>query len=204
MIKKIDDVYGNLKITWIKVLIMALACGLLTGVLMLIPQLKGTSFQNIGVCMEAWIALALVIILDSEKPLEASLKTFAFFLISQPLIYLVQVPFAALGWQLFMYYKRWFIITLLTLPGAFIAWYTRKGNLLSVLILAVADGILMFMEVPMHLTTLKLYFPHQILALIFIFASSCYYTLHLIKDKKLRIVSFALKLVFLAAGLMYY
>ena len=204
MIKKIDRIYGGLKITWPKVIIMALVCGIMTGVLMIIPQIKGTSFQNIGVCMEAWVALALVIILNAEKPVEACLKTFMFFLISQPLIYLVQVPFASLGWQLFMYYKRWFIITLLTLPGAFIAWYVKKGNIWSVLIFAVADALLMFIEVPMHLVTLKLYFPHQILALIFIFAFSSYCTLHLFKEKKLRIVSFALKLVFLIAGLMYY
>lgn len=200
---KLDNLFGKTNINWKKVIIMAILCGIITGLLLCVPFLNGTSIQNIGVCMEAWVFLALIIILNSEKPLEAALKTFVFFLISQPLVYLVQVPFSWLHWQIFMYYKRWFIITLLTIPGGFIAWYTKKGNILSVLILAVADALLMFLEFPSHLLTLTLHFPHQIIALCFILASSAYYTLHLIKDKKLRILSFAIKLVFLAAGIFY-
>ena len=67
---------------------------------------------------------------ERQKP-----KTFAFFLISQPLIYLLQVPFTWQGWGIFQYYKHWFILTLCTFPAAYIGWYIRKKNWLSLLIL---------------------------------------------------------------------
>ena len=202
--KLIGKYFGGLDMSWKKVIFLAVVCGVTTGLLLCLPFIEGTSFENIGVCMEAWIALALLVILNSEKPVEAGLKTFVFFLISQPLIYLIQVPFSWMHWEIFMYYKRWFIITLLTLPGGMIAWFTKKGNTLSMLILAVADAILMFMEFPMHLYSLIHHFPHQMIALAFILASSCFYTLHLLKKKELRVMSFILKALFLAAGLVYY
>ncbi len=200
----LNNLFGKVNISWKKLILMAVVCGVVSGLLLCIPFLEGTSLENIGVCFEGWIFLALIIILNSEKPLEAALKTFVFFLVSQPIIYLVQVPFSWLHWQIFMYYKRWFIFTLLTLPGGFIAWFTKKGNVLSMLILAVADGLLMFMEFPMHLLSLIHHFPHQLIALCFILASSAFYTLYLLKDKKLRIASFAIKLIFLIAGIFYY
>ena len=89
-----------------------------------------------GVTFEAWIFFAVIIMANCRTPLESALKTFVFFLISQPLIYLIQVPFTVLGWQIFMYYRYWFIWTLLTLPMAYIGWYITKKNWLSLLILA--------------------------------------------------------------------
>ena len=73
---------------------------------------------------------------NCRKPLESALKTFVFFLVSQPLIYLLQVPFSSVGWQIFNYYRTWFIWTLCTFPMAFIGWYITKRNWLGVLILA--------------------------------------------------------------------
>ena len=62
--------------------------------------------------------MAMYIILNCDSPLEAGKKTFIFFLISQPLIYLVQVPFSWLHWAIFVYYPTWGILTLFTFPGA--------------------------------------------------------------------------------------
>ena len=39
-----------------------------------------------------------------------------------------------MGWGLFGYYKYWLIWTLLTFPMAFVGWYIKKKNWLSVLI----------------------------------------------------------------------
>ena len=85
--------------------------------------------------MEAWIFFAVIIIANAKSPLDSALKTFVFFLISQPLIYLLQVPFSWQGWGLFQYYKYWFILTLCTFPAAYIGWYIKKKNWLSLLIL---------------------------------------------------------------------
>ena len=91
--------------------------------------------MRMGETLEAWIFFAVIIIANTKSPLDSALKTFVFFLISQPLIYLLQVPFSWQGWGLFQYYKHWFILTLCTFPAAYIGWYIRKKNWLSLLIL---------------------------------------------------------------------
>jgi len=88
-----------------------------------------------GETLEAWIFFAVIIIANAKSPLDSALKTFVFFLISQPLIYLLQVPFSWQGWGLFQYYKHWFFLTLCTFPAAYIGWHIRKKNWLSLLIL---------------------------------------------------------------------
>ena len=119
MLKKI---FGELKMSWVTVLILAVISGVYTALMaMLVPD--NCSFHDIAVTMEVWILLAIIIITNCEKPLEAAAKTFVFFLISQPLVYLIQVPFSPMGWGIFGYYRYWFIVTLLTFPGAFIGWF---------------------------------------------------------------------------------
>ena len=122
--------------SWPVTVLYAVAAALLTSIFLILPVFKDTSFARMGVTFEAWIFFAVIIMANCRTPLESALKTFVFFLISQPLIYLIQVPFTVLGWQIFMYYRYWFIWTLLTLPMAYIGWYITKKNWLSLLILA--------------------------------------------------------------------
>ena len=110
--------FSSQKMSWLKVIIFSISTAVLTAVLNLIPFLNNTSFQDIAISYECWILFAIYIIVNCQKWYEAALKTFVFFLISQPLIYLIEVPFDDMGFQLFTYYKFWFILTLLTLPGA--------------------------------------------------------------------------------------
>ena len=107
--------------SWPVVIAMAVALGVWTALMaMLVPD--GNSFHDIAVTAEWWVLPAIIIIVNCKKPWEAALKVFAFFLVSQPLVYLIQVPFNSMGWGLFQYYPYWFKITLLTLPGGFIGW----------------------------------------------------------------------------------
>ena len=122
--------------SWPVTVLYAVAAALLTSIFLIMPVFKDTSFARMGVTFEAWIFFAVIIMANCRTPLESALKTFVFFLISQPLIYLIQVPFTVLGWRIFMYYRYWFIWTLLTLPMAYIGWYITKKNWLSLLILA--------------------------------------------------------------------
>ena len=131
-----DKLYGGLNMTWLSVILFALGTAALTAVFLIVPVFKDTSFERMGVTLEAWIFFAVIIMANCKKPLESALKTFVFFLISQPLIYLFQVPFSYMGWKLFGFYKYWFCLTLLTFPMAFVGWYIRKKNWLSLLILA--------------------------------------------------------------------
>ena len=132
----LNRLYGGLRFTWPRLIAYAAGAAVLTAVFLIIPIFEGTSFERMGVYLEAWIFLAVLIMANCKTPLESALKTFVFFLISQPLIYLLQVPFSSMGWGLFGYYKTWFILTLLTFPMAFVGWYITKRNWLSLLILA--------------------------------------------------------------------
>ena len=130
-----DRLYGGLNMSWPAVILFAAGAAVLTAVFLLFPIFENTSFERMGVTFEAWIFFAILIMANCKTPLESALKTFVFFLISQPLIYLLQVPFSSMGWGLFGYYKYWLIWTLLTLPMAYVGWYIKKKNWLSLLIL---------------------------------------------------------------------
>ncbi len=130
----LDRLYGGLNMSWPAVTVFAAVTAVLTAAFLIIPVFKRTSFERMGVYLEAWIFFAVIIMTNCKKPLESALKTFVFFLISQPLIYLLQVPFSDLGWGIFRYYTYWFIWTLITFPMAFFGWYITKKNWISVLI----------------------------------------------------------------------
>ncbi|MBO7659563.1 MAG: pilus assembly protein N-terminal domain-containing protein [Clostridia bacterium] len=140
----VDKIYGGINMSWPKVILLAVLSAALTAVFLILPVFKGTSFVKPGETYEFWIFLAIFIIANCKKPLEAAFKTFVFFLISQPLIYLFQVPFSALGFELFKYYPFWLIITLLTFPAAFVAWFITKRNILSAIILAPVNAYLIY------------------------------------------------------------
>ena len=130
-----DKLYGGINLTWPGIILYAVGAAVLTTVFLVLPIFHGTSFVRMGETLEAWIFFAVIIIANAKSPLDSALKTFVFFLISQPLIYLLQVPFSWQGWGLFQYYKYWFILTLCTFPAAYIGWYIKKKNGLSLLIL---------------------------------------------------------------------
>ena len=199
-----SKIFGGIHMTWPKTIISAAAAAVLTALIVILPVFSGTSFENIGVCFEFWVMAALFIVLNCEKPLEAALKTFVFFLISQPLIYLFQVPFYSEGWAIFKFYKYWFIWTLLTIPGGYIAWYVKKQNWLSVIIYGVAEGLLAveFGASNGHFVELTLGFPHQLIACIFILFEMILFAVLLFKGEK-RLVSILAGLLMTAGMLVF-
>ena len=92
--------FGGLNLTWPKLIIFAILAGIYTAVMALLPQTNGTSFDTIAVTFEVWILFGIIIIMNSKSNKDAALKCFVFFLISQPLVYLIQVPFSHLGWKM--------------------------------------------------------------------------------------------------------
>ena len=175
---------------------------MITAAVLIIPGIKDTSVSQIGVSFEAWIFFALIVILNSEKPLEAGLKTFVFFLISQPLIYLFQVPFSWQGWDLFQYYPRWFKFTLLTFPGAIIAWFVKKDKWYSGLILSVATAALGVWAVDFG-SVLVRQFPKNLAATLFCAILAFGLIFVLLKDKKARIIALAVTVAAMAAMLAF-
>ena len=183
--KAIKKLFGGVGMSWRRVIILALLSGIGVGVLMILPSLVDTSLQDPGIYPDVWFILALFVILNCGSALEAGKKCFVFFLISQPLIYLVQVPFAALGWGLFGYYKRWFLITLLTFPGAMLAYQVKRKSWLSVLILTVATGYLAIKAAD-YLSSMLSSFPHHLLSTVFCLASAVLLILVLLDKKAQR------------------
>lgn len=196
--QKVKKLFGELNMTWVKVIIFAVVTAVYTALINQVPFLKDTSFRDIAVTLECWILFAMIIIMNCKKWWEASLKTFVFFLISQPLIYLIEVPFSSMGWGLFGYYKHWAIITVLTFPGAAIAYLVKKKNWLSVLVLSVANAYLASASSGFLHSAISR-FPYHLLSSIFCFALAVFFTFVLLDSKKHRIASLAVILAVFAA-----
>lgn len=183
--QKLRKYFGNYDMTWRKVIVFALLTAVVTAVLNIIPFLENTSFQDIAISFECWFLFAIFIIVNCDKWWEASLKCFVFFLISQPLIYLIEVPFNSLGWALFGYYKRWAIITFLTIPGAAIGFLVKKKNWLSVAVLSVATGFLAYMSVYYFISVIT-DFPHHLISSFFCLILAVFFVFILLDAKKHR------------------
>lgn len=101
-----------------------------------------------------------------------------------------------------MYYRYWAKLTVLTFPGAFIGWYVKKENLLSMLILSVALLILSI-ELVAHFLTLINKFPFQLLAVIFIIWEIYILIFMLYKDKSKRITMVIVTIIMVVALAFY-
>ena len=162
----VSRLFGGINMKWLTVILFAVGAAVVTAVFLVAPVFEDTSFERMGVYLEAWVFFAVIIMTNCKRPLEAAVKTFAFFLISQPLIYLLQVPFSWQGWHVFAYYKTWFIWTLFTFPLAYVGWYVTKRNWLSLLILA---PVLVFLGYTCWQCTAECVgrFPHLLIAALF-------------------------------------
>ncbi len=196
----IKKLFGGFEMTWKRLIIFAVLAGIYTALMaILVPD--GNSFHDIAVTVEAWILLAIIIITNCKKPLEAAIKTFVFFLISQPLVYLLQVPFNAYGWGILNYYPYWFKITLLTFPGAFVGWYIKKDNIVAGIIFSVAAAILILTGVG-YVSGFPQSFPNHLLSAIYCFAVIPVMAYSLFSKKEPRITTFLLSIAALVAAMI--
>ena len=187
MEEHIKKKFGGIHLTWLKLITAAVIAGIFTGLMALVPALHDTSFHTIAVTLEVWILFGILIIMNSRSNLDAALKCFVFFLISQPLVYLIQVPFNQQGWGLFGYYPYWFKITLLTLPAAFIAWFIKKDKWYSALILSGATVLLTLTGVSYLLQCLDTP-PNHLISIIYCFATAIIFIFAILKKKSTRAI----------------
>lgn len=177
--------FGGIDLTWKKLIIFAVIAGLYTGFMAYLPAAKDTSFADISITFEWWVLFGIIIIVNSKSPLDSALKCFIFFLISQPLVYLVQVPFNAYGWGIFRYYPAWFRWTLLTFPMGYIGWYMKKDQWWSLLIL-----VPMLLFVGFHYTGFLRYcysfFPYRLLSTLFCAVTMLIYPWYIFRNEKIR------------------
>ncbi|MBQ5959320.1 MAG: hypothetical protein IJL53_01505 [Firmicutes bacterium] len=199
---KLKKLFGGINLTWPKLIIFAVIAGVYTAVMALIPALEYTSFNTITVTFEVWVFFGILIIMNSRSNLDSALKCFVFFLISQPLVYLIQVPFSYMGWSIFGYYKYWFIWTILCLPMGFIGYYMKKDKwwgylILLPMIVLVADSY------GTYLSRFIFSYPYYILIVLFCAATMILYPLAIFNDRKIRLIGAVVSCV-LIIGLTVY
>ena len=185
--KKIRKLFGGIDLSWKKVIIYAIIIGIYTALMAIISQVRYTSFNTITTTLEVWIFIGIFIIMNSKSNKDSALKCFVFFLISQPLIYFLQVPFSWQGWNLFGYYKFWFIGTILCLPMGYIGYYIKKDKWWGYLIL-LPMIILTAYSYHTYLTYFTFYCPNYILISLFCAITMILYPLVLFNNKLIKII----------------
>ncbi len=198
-----NKIFGGLRMTWRNVILFAIAAGAYTGAVMLIPALRNTSFQDIGIAFEWWVIFAVIVVVNCNKSWEAMLKCFVFFLISQPMVYLVEMIFGSLSFEMAWYYYRavWFKATLLTLPGGFIAFFCKKQNIFGSIVMALGNTILAAMGF-YYFTKMVEDFPHHIISLAVCVAGILVMGICIQKAALRRVIAVAGPLVLAAVGLI--
>ena len=185
MIKGIKKLFGGIDLTWPKLIISAILAGVFTAAMAIIPAFRDTSFITITVTFEVWILFGIIIIMNSRSNMDSALKCFVFFLISQPLVYLLQVPFSWQGWGLFGYYKYWFIWTILCLPMGYIGYWMKKDKwwgyliLLPMIVMTAASYLGYFSDFLFSM-------PRYILISVFCACAMIMYPLVIFKDKRIK------------------
>ena len=157
MKKFTDKLFGGLKMSWLNVILFAVATAVYTAAMMIFVRPIDLSFRDIGATFECWILFAIIIM-------------------------------TKMGWGLFGYYRYWFIWTLLTLPMAFVGWYLKKRNWISVLILSPMLLLLAMLGVGFIQSAIKNP-PYHLLSGIFCFAQIILYAFALLDKKRDKILT---------------
>ena len=203
--KALRKLFGGIDLTWPKVIASAVIAGVITGVIAFLPVFQYTSFHAITVSMEVWILFGIILIMNSKSNVDSALKCFVFFLISQPLVYLVQVPYSALGWGIFGYYRYWFILTVLCLPMGYIGYYMKKGKWWGYLIL-LPMIILTAFSYSTYFADYLFCMPRYILICLFCACAMILYPVVIFKDRRIRTfgaaVGAALVMILTVIGLL--
>ena len=186
--------FGGIKLTWKRLIISAIVIGVCVGLLNSVPSLFDTTITDIATFFDFWIFCGIFIIMNSKSNKDAALKCFVFFLISQPLIYLAEVPFNSMGWGLFVYYKTWFIWTILTIPMGYIGYYIKKNKWYGLLIL-LPMLLLLGYGLGSSITNLKYSFPKHLINTLFVFVSLISYPLLLFKNKIFKYIGLTASII---------
>ena len=178
--------FGGINLTWTKIILFAILTGVYIAIISLIPNLTYTSFNTITTTFEVWILFGILIIMNSKSPKDSALKCFIFFLISQPLVYLVQDVIT--GSHLFItYYRFWILWTIACIPMGYIGYYMKKDKWWGYLILF--PMLLMVLEsYADYLSNFIFSYPYYLLITLFCALTMIIYPIYIFNNKKIRIV----------------
>ena len=184
--EKVKKLFGGINLTWKKVIIFSIIAGVYTAIMSMLPIVKDTSFEDIKISFEVWILFGIIIIMNSKSAKDSALKCFVFFLISQPLVYLIQDVINHSN--LFVaYYRNWVVWTILTIPMGFIGYFMKKDKWWGLVILT---PMLVFLGLHyMGFLGKTIYnFPHHLLSMLFCVITLIIYPLGIFTNKKVRVV----------------
>ena len=199
MNKKIFD---GIELTWPKLIIGAIIAGIITAVIAIVPYFRSTSFDAITVTFEVWILFGIFIIMNSKSNIDSALKCFVFFLISQPLVYLIQVPFNVYGWGIFIYYRYWFIWTILCLPMGYIGYFMKMNKWWGYLIL-LPMILLTASSYSTYLSDFIFYMPKYLLICLFCIWAIIFYPVLIFDDKRIKIAGSVIGLIIVIVLTIY-
>ena len=185
--------FGEIDLTWKRTIIFAIIAGAYTAIMAMIPMAKDTSFADITVSFEVWIFFGILIIMNSKSAKDSALKCFVFFLISQPLVYLIQDVIKHSN--LFItYYRNWVIWTVATIPMGFIGYYMKKDEWWGLLILA---PILVFLgeHYSTYLSKTMFSFPYHLLTTLFCLITLIIYPIAIFNNKKNKVVGIVISIL---------
>ena len=203
MEKNMQKLFGNIKMTWTKVIIFALVIGIYVGLIMDVNPLYQTSFQDIGVTHEWWTLFAIIIVVNCNKNIEAALKCFVFFLISQPVIFATEAIIGHISQELAIHYLLiWAMPIILTLPGGFIAYYCKKENIFGDIVLGLGNSIEVMLGIYYTSQAIK-NFPKHILTALFCFFVFAITNIYIKKTKKDRLISILTTIIVVGALVAY-
>ena len=185
--------FGEMNLTWKRTILFAIIAGVYTAIMAMIPMAKDTSFADITVSFEVWIFFGIFIIMNSKSAKDSALKCLVFFLISQPLVYLIQD--AIKHSNLFItYYRNWIFWTIATIPMGFIGYYMKKDEWWGLLILA---PILVFLgeHYSTYLSKTMFSFPYHLLTTLFCLITLIIYPIAIFNNKKNKIVGIVISIL---------
>lgn len=196
-------IFGGLNMTWLGTILFAIGAGAYTGLVMLVPFLDDTSFQDIGIMYEWWVIFAVIVVTNCKRNWEAALKCFLFFLLSQPTVYLVEIVFGSLSFgDAWDYYSgMWLPMTFLTLPGGFIAFFCKKQNPLGGLVLGLGNTIQAVLAL-VYLGMAARSFPRHLLSALVCLGSMVLMTFCIQEKQKNRLTALLVPLLLGAAVLL--
>ena len=178
--------FGDINLTWPKVIILGIVMGIYTAIMAMVPAVRDTSFSDLTVTFEVWILFGIFIIMNSKSGLDSALKCFVFFLISQPIVYLLQDIINSSN--LFnTYYKYWFMWTVACFPMGFIGYYMKKDKWWGLLIL-IPILVLLGIQYSTYLSETMFSFPRHLLTTIFCIITLIMYPLAIFDNKIIKII----------------
>lgn len=195
--EKVKKIFGGIDLSWKKLVIFAIIAGVYTAVMAMLPIVKDTSFADITISFEVWILFGIFIIMNSKSAKDSALKCFVFFLISQPLVYLIQDLINHSN--LFLtYYRFWIAWTICTIPMGFIGYFMKKDKWWGLVILM---PMLIFLGIhySRFLNQTIYSFPYHLLSTMFCFITLLLYPICIFNNKKTKTAGIIISVLIILA-----